>query len=185
MLHSVDPLWYEEINAKFKSNRSRHALRLPPPHSLTDHTMIALRPACSDDYSFALGLYAEAIRPLASAWMKWVDADQEALFASLWRTHDTRIITLDDQNIGWVEFRQVEDELFLKQLYISPAYQRRGIGSRVMRLLLEERCRMANSMALFVLKNNPALRFYRRHGFQVVRETHTAFVMRRAIAKAA
>ncbi|WP_114947497.1 GNAT family N-acetyltransferase [Microvirga calopogonii] len=147
--------------------------------------MIALRPASSDDYAFALGLYTEAIRPLASAWMKWVDPDQEALFASLWRPNDTMIITLDDRDTGWVEFRQVEGELFLKQLYISPAYQRRGIGSRVMRLLLEERCRMAKSMALFVLKNNPALRFYTRHGFQIVRETHTTLVMRRAMAEAA
>jgi ribosomal protein S18 acetylase RimI-like enzyme len=40
-------------------------------------------------------------------------------------------------------------------------------------------------MALFVLKNNPAFRFYERHGFEVVRETHTTLVMRRAIAEAA
>jgi ribosomal protein S18 acetylase RimI-like enzyme len=64
-----------------------------------------------------------------------------------------------------VEFRATEDEVFLKQLYISPTHQRRGIGSRVMRLLLEERRGMAKSMALFVLKNNPASRFYEQHGF--------------------
>jgi ribosomal protein S18 acetylase RimI-like enzyme len=36
-------------------------------------------------------------------------------------------------------------------------------------------------MALFVLKNNPAFRFYERLGFSIVRETPTKFVMRRAI----
>ena len=40
-------------------------------------------------------------------------------------------------------------------------------------------------MALFVLKNNPAFRFYVRHGFEVIRETHTTFVMRRAMAAVA
>jgi ribosomal protein S18 acetylase RimI-like enzyme len=84
-----------------------------------------------------------------------------------------------------VEFRATEDEVFLKQLYISPTHQRRGIGSRVMRLLLEERRGTAKSMALFVLKNNPAFRFYQRHGFEVIRETHTTLVMRRAMAEAA
>ena len=54
-----------------------------------------------------------------------------------------------------------------------------------MRLLLEERCRTAKSMALFVLKNNPAFRFFERHGFEIVRETHTTFVMRRAMGEAA
>jgi ribosomal protein S18 acetylase RimI-like enzyme len=146
---------------------------------------IDLRPACSDDYAFALNLYIEAIRPLASAWIEWVEADQEAQFASLWRPNDTRIIVLQGKEIGWVEFRATGDEIFLKQLYISPEHRRRGIGSRVMRLLLEERRGVAKSMALFVLKNNPALRFYRRHGFEVVRETPTRFVMRREIAEAA
>jgi ribosomal protein S18 acetylase RimI-like enzyme len=147
---------------------------------------IALRLACSDDYPFALNLYIEAIKPLASAWIDWVDEDQKALFASLWRPDDTRIIALDGQeDIGWIEFRQAGDEIFLKQLYISPPYQRRGVGSWVMRLLLEERGRTAKSLALFVLKNNPAFGFYKRHAFDVVRETPTTFVMRREMGKAA
>lgn len=146
---------------------------------------IILRPACADDYEFALKLYGEAISPLASAWREWVDADQEAQFASLWRHDDTRIITLDGEEIGWVEFRQTGEELFLKQLYISPGHQRRGIGSQVLRLLREEQRGSAESMALFVLKNNPAFRFYERHGFEVVRETHNMLVMRRAMDEAA
>jgi ribosomal protein S18 acetylase RimI-like enzyme len=146
---------------------------------------ITLRPAGSADYPFALNLYVETIRPLATAWMEWFDQDQEVQFASLWRPNDTRIIVLDGEEIGWVELRQAENDIFLKQLYISPAYQRRGIGSRVMRLLLAERCRTAKSMALFVLKNNPACRFYRRHAFDVVWETETTFVMRREIGEAA
>jgi ribosomal protein S18 acetylase RimI-like enzyme len=117
--------------------------------------------------------------------MGWVDEEQEVQFASLWKPKDTRIITLNGAEIGWVEFRQTGNEVFLKQLYISPAHQRRGIGSRVMRLLLEERRGTAKSMALFVLKNNPAFIFYQRHGFEVVRETHTTLVMRRELIRAA
>ncbi len=127
---------------------------------------IDLRPACLDDYAFALKLYVEAIRPLASAWIEWVEADQEAQFANLWRPNDTWIITLDSQEIGWVEFRWTGDELFLKQLYITPKHQRQGIGSQVIRLL-NEQATTAKSMALFVLKNNPTYRFYERHGFKI------------------
>jgi ribosomal protein S18 acetylase RimI-like enzyme len=146
---------------------------------------IDLRPAGSGDYAFAPHLYVKTIRPLATAWTEWVDEEQEALFASLWRPEDTRIIVLNGQEIGWAEFRQTGDEVFLKQLYISPAHQRRGFGSHIMRLLLEERCGVAKSMALFVLKNNPAFQFYQRHGFHVVRETPTKFVMRRGMVEAA
>jgi ribosomal protein S18 acetylase RimI-like enzyme len=138
-----------------------------------------------DDYAFALELYIEAIRPLASAWIGWADADQEAQFASLWRPNDTRIISLNSAAIGWVEFRQTGNEVFLKQLYIAPAHQRRGSGTQVMRLLLEEQRETAKSMALFVLKNNPAFQFYEQHGFKVVHETHSTFVMRRELIRAA
>jgi ribosomal protein S18 acetylase RimI-like enzyme len=123
---------------------------------------IDLRPACSDDYIFALDLYLKTIKPFANAWVNWVDEEQEAQFANLWRRDDTKIITFKSEEIGWVEFRKTEDEIFLKQLYISPSHQRRGIGSQVMRLLLEEQRGTAKSMALFVLKNNPAFRFYKR-----------------------
>ena len=146
--------------------------------------MITLRPALSADYSFALSLYVQTIKPLATAWMAWVDREQEAQFASLWRPDDTWIITLNGQEIGWVEFRQTGDETFLKHLYVAPLHQRRGIGSQVMRRL-NEHGRTAKSMALFVLKNNPAFQFYKRHGFEVVQETHSTFVMRRKLDRAA
>jgi ribosomal protein S18 acetylase RimI-like enzyme len=145
---------------------------------------ITLRPAHADDYAFALNLYIEAIRPLASAWIEWVEADQKAQFASLWRPNDTRIIVLDGEEIGWVEFRQTKDEVFLKQLYTTPKHQRQGIGSQIIRLL-NEQATTTKSMALFVLKNNPAFRFYKRHGFEIVRETHSTLVMRRAMGEAA
>ena len=145
---------------------------------------IDLRSACSDDYTFALDLYLKAIKPLAVAWVGWIDEEQEAQFANLWRPDDTKIITLKGEDIGWVEFRRTGDELFLKQLCITPKHQRQGIGSQVIRLL-NEQATTAKSMALFVLRNNPAYRFYERHGFEVVQETHTTLVMRRALAEAA
>jgi ribosomal protein S18 acetylase RimI-like enzyme len=147
---------------------------------------IDLRPACSDDYAFALDLYVETIKPLASTWGEWSDEDQQAQFASLWHPTDTRIISLSGgEPIGWVEFRLTGDEIFLKQLYISPAHQRRGIGSTVIQRLMEELRGAAKSIALFVLKNNPAFRFYEQHGFSVAQETRTKFVMRREMDKAA
>jgi ribosomal protein S18 acetylase RimI-like enzyme len=145
---------------------------------------IDLRPALSADYPFALSLYAQTIKLLATAWIDWVDEEQEAQFANLWRLDDTKIITLKGEDIGWVEYRRTGDEVFLKQLYIKPTHQRQGIGSQIIRLL-NEQAGTAKSMALFVLKNNPAFRFYQRHGFEVIRETHTTLVMRRSMAEAA
>jgi ribosomal protein S18 acetylase RimI-like enzyme len=143
--------------------------------------MIDLRPARPDDFTFALTLYLETIEPYASEWSSWVHEEQEALFSDLWRPGDTRVIVLGGNDVGWVEVRQTEDEIFLKQLYVAPTYQGRGIGTHVVQRLLGDWTGIARSVALFVLKNNPAFRFYERLGFSVVHETKTKFVMRRAI----
>lgn len=149
--------------------------------SLSDYMTIDLRSVRPDDYSFALDLYLDTIKPYASPWMTWVDEEQRALFADLWRPDDTRVIVLDGKRVGWLEVRQTGEEIFLKQLYLDPAYQRRGIGSYVIQRLLNDWAGIARSMALFVLKNNPAVRFYQRLGFDIVRETRTKFVMRKII----
>jgi ribosomal protein S18 acetylase RimI-like enzyme len=145
--------------------------------------MIDLRPARPDDYTFSLTLYLETIEPYASEWFSWVPEEQEAQFSDLWRPDDTRIIVLDGNDVGWVEIRQTGDEIFLKQLYVAPAYQGQGIGSQVVLRLLDDWTKIATSMALFVFKNNRAVQFYERLGFSVVRETPTKFVMRRAITE--
>ena len=145
--------------------------------------MIDLRPARPDDYTFALTLYLETIEPYASEWLSWVPEGQKAQFTDLWRPDDTRIIVLDGNDVGWVEIRQTGDEIFLKQLYVAPAYQGQGIGIQVIQRLLVEWTGIARSVALFVLKDNPAVLFYQRLGFSIVRETSTKFVMRRAITE--
>lgn len=142
-----------------------------------------LRPASSGDYTFALKLYLETIKPLAKVWDDWNDEEQAARFRSLWRPQDTWIVTLSERNIGWLEFRRTADEIFLKQLYIDPAHQRYGIGSRVLERIFKEHADMAKSIALFVLRNNSALSFYKRHGFNIVREISSTFVMRRALER--
>jgi len=143
--------------------------------------IIDLRPARPDDYTFALTLYLETIEPYASEWSSWVHEEQEALFSDLWRPGDTRVIVLDGNDVGWLEVRQTGDEIFLKQLYVAPSYQGRGIGTHVVLRLLADWTGIVRSMALFVLKNSPAVQFYERLGFSMVRETPTKFVMRKGI----
>ncbi len=60
---------------------------------------------------------------------------------------------------------------WLDELYIAPSFQSRGLGSRVLRLILLEAATERLPIRMSVLTTNPALAFYRRHGFRVDRET--------------
>ena len=138
-----------------------------------------LRPARAEDYGFALALYVETIKPYTVAFMPWIDAVESARFARLWAPADTRIITLDGADIGWVEAADTGAEIFLKQIYLLPARQQLGIGTQIMKLLLKEWELTQRPIVLGVLKNNPARRLYERLGFAVVGETDMKFLMRR------
>ena len=68
------------------------------------------------------------------------------LSLTTWAFRDTPSLSCG-QDIG-VEFRQTGDELFLKQLYITPTHQRKGIGSQIIRLLNNTWPSTAKSMAV-------------------------------------
>jgi GNAT superfamily N-acetyltransferase len=150
-----------------------------PDRAVGAVTGIDLRPATHDDYPFALDLYVETIKPYTLAYMPWDEAEQAARFKRLWTPADTRIISRDGADVGWIEAAEREGDIFLKQMYVLPAEQRRGIGTQVLGMLFEEWAPTGKPVVLGVLKNNPARRLYERHGFAVMSETDSKFLMRR------
>ena len=126
-----------------------------------------LRPARPDDFEFCADLYFagtdEIIRKLS------LDrAAQVAGFKQRWDVSQVRIITLEGAKIGWVQTANKDDALFLAQLFVDGAFQRRGIGGEVVEHLIGEATQAGQAMTLGVVKTNPALRLYRHAGFREV-----------------
>ena len=140
---------------------------------------VGLRAAAADDYAFALAIYVETIKPYTVAYLEWIDAEQTARFARLWMPAEVRVITAHGADVGWLQASETGPEIFLKQMYVAPAHQRRGIGSEILRRLLDRWEITKKPVVLGVLKNNPAGRLYERLGFAVTSETDTKFMMRR------
>jgi GNAT superfamily N-acetyltransferase len=61
--------------------------------------------------------------------------------------------------------------IHLDQLFLLPQYQSLGIGTYLLRALQQEARSKSLQLTLWVLRVNPALRFYERLGFQVIQET--------------
>jgi GNAT superfamily N-acetyltransferase len=72
-----------------------------------------------------------------------------------------------------------EDSVFLEQLILAARFQRQGIGSDVIRALIEEATRVQRAINLDVVKISPARRLYERLGFQLTHEEEHKFCMRR------
>lgn len=137
---------------------------------------ISLRAARADDYDFCWKLFQDEAAWVARALRL---PPQEAHFCAAWERSEVNIVTRDGQDIGWLQTRAQDGALHLRQIFIAPGAQRRGIGTQVMEMLMDR------PMTLAVVKISPAVRFYKRLGFYVEREDGERLFMRRDPAVAA
>ena len=90
-------------------------------------------------------------------------------------------VYLDDKKCGYYHFCRNEDgKLEIDDLYIFPAYQKRGTGTYVIKSLLNS----ANEpVMLYVFsKNEKAVSLYKRLGFRIIRNIKVSrYIMEKAI----
>ncbi|MFP4638836.1 MAG: GNAT family N-acetyltransferase [Guyparkeria sp.] len=83
-----------------------------------------------------------------------------------------RLLRAGGQPIGFLAWQAAEDEAFLDKLYLEPEYHGLGLG----RMMLAEVAREAAATGLAAVSlrvnrgNGPAIRAYRRAGFEVIAE---------------
>jgi ribosomal protein S18 acetylase RimI-like enzyme len=95
------------------------------------------------------------------------DGQTAAFFRGLIENPDKLVIKAEVDNGGIAGFG-VFGEGHVDHLYVRPAYQRRGIGSQLIRAA-QARFRHLEGWAFE--KNTDALKLYERHGFKVVERT--------------
>ncbi|MFE4637239.1 GNAT family N-acetyltransferase [Streptomyces sp. NPDC056773] len=80
-------------------------------------------------------------------------------------TRYTSIIEVDGELAGCVTVRPAEGRQWLEHFYLAPHHQGRGLGSAVLRALLERTDAQGATVALNVLQGSAARGLYERHGF--------------------
>ena len=139
---------------------------------------IALRKARSEDVVFARNLYFETMRGMIERLFGWDQTREERNFAGFFKVDEVRIIIADGQDVGWIQ-EQVEDRTInLGSFYVTPAMQGRGIGTKVLDILLARAADQSIAMTLAVVKINPARYFYEKRGFRITHEDQHKFFMR-------
>ncbi|MES4888725.1 GNAT family N-acetyltransferase [Streptomyces sp. NPDC096012] len=80
-------------------------------------------------------------------------------------TQHTSIIMIDGELVGCVTVRPTEDRQWLEHFYLAPHRQGRGLGSAVLRTVLERTDEQGMTVGLSVLQGSATRRLYERHGF--------------------
>jgi len=137
-----------------------------------------LRPACGTDDGFLRRVYA-SVREDELARLPWDEADKEAFLRQQFDAQDTYyrehydgatfdVIEVDGDPTGRLYVARWEDEIRIVDIALLPEYRGAGIGTRLLRELLDEGARTAKRVSIHVEKHNRALRLYERLGFATV-----------------
>jgi ribosomal protein S18 acetylase RimI-like enzyme len=130
-------------------------------------TAVGLRPATAADDKLCFRLHRAAMGDYVSAVWGWDQAVQRGFHERWFDPDHLQIITADGVDVGVLAVEYRPAEIHLARIEIHPDHQGRGIGSQLIRALLDEARRQDRPVVLDVLAvNRRAHALYRRLGFR-------------------
>ncbi|MFI7062353.1 GNAT family N-acetyltransferase [Kribbella sp. NPDC050124] len=130
-------------------------------------TTWVLRAAEAGDVEVIAELRAEVMRPDLERLGRYDEHRVRQRLRDSFSPEHTSVIVADGTFAGCVTVRPAEDGQWLEHFYLAPDLHGRGLGSAVLRSLLERTDADGVPVRLNVLQGSPAQRLYERHGFVV------------------
>ena len=146
---------------------------------------ITLRPLLPTDDAFSYLIYA-GTRAEEMARVAWTDEQKEAFLrmqfnaqTDHYRTYypaaEYQIILRGDVPIGRLIVERSPKSLLIMDIALLPEFRNTGIGTAILRELMEEAGRAGLPVVLRVEFFNPAIRLYTRLGFVKTREVNSVY----------
>ena len=149
-----------------------------PDYPRTMDAEITLRPAYEDDTSFARAVHHAAVRDVVvRQFGAWDEAAQDVFFVDDWDPSKFEIVIFSGVPCGYVRIEQLPSHVEVAELNILPKYQRKGIGTRVLRDVISRAEMLRLPVRLQTLRMNDAAKLYRSLGFREIGRTQTHIKM--------
>ncbi|WP_392752052.1 GNAT family N-acetyltransferase [Streptomyces sp. LN590] len=129
-----------------------------------------LRPAEPTDVEAMTELRALVMRPDLERLGRYDEHRVRQRLRAIFAPEHTSVVLADGEFAGCVTMRPVENGRWVENFYLSPALHGQGIGSAVLRTLLERADADGADVRLDVLQGSAARRLYKRHGFTLEHE---------------
>lgn len=152
---------------------------------------VRLRPIIAEDREILYRCYAST-RAEEMSYVDWSDEAKEQFLrmqfhaqAEHYDKHYTgaqfQLILVDEEPAGRLYVDRWRDEIRIVEITLLPAYRGQGIGGSLLRDLIAESTSCGKPLSIHVEKFNPAMKWYRRLGFQTVGEVGVYDLMRRPV----
>ncbi|MCY1017746.1 GNAT family N-acetyltransferase [Pyxidicoccus sp. MSG2] len=137
---------------------------------------VTLRPASASDEAFLFTLYASTREGEVAMW-GWAPAQRDAFLRMQWMAQgrdwatryagaDHRVVLVDGAPAGRLLVTRGAKEWRLVDIALLPAHRRAGVGTRLLRELMDEAAKAHVPLRLRVLSASPARALYERLGFR-------------------
>lgn len=107
----------------------------------------------------------------------WDEEYQRNIHQLRWDEKTFHKIFLEDKPIGVVAIDEYADHIRFGEFYIEPKYQGKGLGSKVLKMVLDQAGKKALPVRLEYLKWNPVGSLYKRFGFTITHETEIHYFL--------
>jgi ribosomal protein S18 acetylase RimI-like enzyme len=149
--------------------------------------VVRVRDATPDDCDFLCRVYAST-RAEELAATDWSDEQkaqfcqmqfvaQDAYYRQHYRTAQFSVIERDGVGVGRLYVDRWTREIRIMDIAIFPEYRGGGIGTQLLRELMEEAQTAGKTLSIHVEKFNPALRLYERLGFRPIEDKGVYLLM--------
>jgi ribosomal protein S18 acetylase RimI-like enzyme len=140
---------------------------------------IATRPAIDDDCLFARVVHHQALHDVVvRQFGPWNEQAQDTFFIEDWKLGHVHIILCDGMPCGYTAVDEYPDFIALREIHVLPKHQNRGIGSTVLREILDRaRTRRVPVKLGTCHVNHRAAALYHRLGFRDTGQTETHRLM--------
>jgi len=156
---------------------------------------IARRPAADSDRDFLFSLYAST-RAAELAMVPWNDQQKRAFLEHQFEAQSRgyresypdashQILLVDHAPVGRLYLSRQPERLHILDITVAPDARNSGIGSHVLRELLQEARDAAKPVTIYLESFNPSLRLFERLGFAVASEDGFLLLMRGPVSGSA
>lgn len=128
-----------------------------------------IRKAIAEDLEILDRIYTENMKGYVEKVYPW----NATLFRDNFIPQDYEVIESQEQLIGFAKLVTTETDLYLAEIQIARQYQKQGIGTNLIQLIIKQAKLQNKILWLKIVKGNPAEKLYRRLGFIVFEESLT------------
>ena len=139
---------------------------------------VTRRPAAESDREFVWNANMRAYHEVVVLQFGGWDGElQERNFSRKWECADFEVVEAGGEPVGAIWTTDEGDYLQLREVFLLPEHQGRGIGSQLVQQELARARRQKKPLRLRVLRESRARALYQRLGFSLCGETETGHWM--------